>query len=439
MSIVRSSFLRNVAGTLFRQLASGLLNLLTVILVARILGPAGNGSYAVALLLPTLLATFLNFGVSSANVYYLASRNVDLKTASFVTLWLSIIFSVFGLVIGTISINFSDQIFPGIDKSVLFLSLASFPFLLFLQAAGGLLQGTQDFRAFNLTLIVPSLVTLLTTGSLAALGRLDLHSVVGCYLSGQVLGVIAAVIPIVTGRKWRQTAPACEKRLYLSRVFSYGLKAYASNVVTFFNYRADLFLVNFFLGPFAAGLYVVAMQFAEKLWLLSQAVSTVFLPKIAELSGNEGERQRLTPLVSRWTLLLTLFAAICLGLIFDVVVRLLIGNEFSGATLVLLLLLPGVVAWAPARVLANDMAGRGRPDINLYIACVIMGVNLAGNLILIPLLGLMGAALSTLIAYCLMLVMTVRSFVRLSGVGWRECLEIRRIDIATGVAALSRR
>lgn len=409
--VLRSSFLKNVGGTFVRQVASGLLSLATVVLIARLLGPSGSGAYAVALLLPSLLATFLNLGVSAANVYFLASRKVDLRTAFVVTSYLSLFCTLGGLVVGAGIVSFFGAVaFPGVAIGTLALALAAFPFMLMLGAAGGLLQGLQDFRAYNLTLLVPPLVTLMGAGALAALGRLDIFSVMMCYLIGQVCGAAWTTASLLRRIEWNQQLAVHSRRRYLAEILGYGLKAYASNIVTFFNYRADLFLVNFFLGPSASGIYVIAMQFGEKLWLLSQAISTVFLPRISALANDEDQRKRITPLVARWALLLTLLAAVVLVIVFDPAVKLLIGDEFSAATWILLLLLPGIVAWAPARILANDIAGRGKPEVNLGIAVLVMLSNIVGNIALIPILGISGAALSTSFSYLLMLVLTYFKF-----------------------------
>ena len=65
-----ASLFKNSSTTLGRQLAAGLLQLGTVIVIARVYGAKANGAYAVALLLPTMLSTFLNFGVGPANVFF---------------------------------------------------------------------------------------------------------------------------------------------------------------------------------------------------------------------------------------------------------------------------------------------------------------------------------------------------------------------------------
>jgi O-antigen/teichoic acid export membrane protein len=51
---------RSIGATLGRQVFAAMLNLLTVVLIARVYGPEGNGAFAMALLLPSMLASFLN-------------------------------------------------------------------------------------------------------------------------------------------------------------------------------------------------------------------------------------------------------------------------------------------------------------------------------------------------------------------------------------------
>ena len=71
------------------------------------------------------------------------------------------------------------------------------------------------------------------------------------------------------------------------------------NVLQFFNYRLDLFLVNYFLGPSGVGIYTVAVSMGEMLWYLPNAVSFVIFPKAANTSKEA--MNRFTPRVSRHT------------------------------------------------------------------------------------------------------------------------------------------
>ncbi|MDZ7782930.1 MAG: polysaccharide biosynthesis C-terminal domain-containing protein [Halioglobus sp.] len=90
-----------------------------------------------------------------------------------------------------------------------------------------------------------------------------------------------------------------------------------------------------------------------------------------------------------------------LGLIGYPLITLIFGDAFKEAYVPLLVLLPGIVMASGARVLANDIAARGRPELNMYTSVVVVTVNVLGNMLLIPLYGLAGAAIATSIAYAL--------------------------------------
>ena len=89
----------NIAATLARQLGAGVLQLLTLALIARVFGPQGNGAYAVALLLPTTLASLLNLGIGSANIYYLGAARVGAAAALRTTFKLHAVIALLGLAV----------------------------------------------------------------------------------------------------------------------------------------------------------------------------------------------------------------------------------------------------------------------------------------------------------------------------------------------------
>jgi len=75
------------------------------------------------------------------------------------------------------------------------------------------------------------------------------------------------------------------------------------------------------------------------------------------------------------------------------------GDEYQASLEPFLWLLPGVIAGAGARVFSNAIAAIGRPEWNFYVSLLVVSINVLCNLLLIPLLGLVGAAIATTIAY----------------------------------------
>jgi O-antigen/teichoic acid export membrane protein len=80
-----------------------------------------------------------------------------------------------------------------------------------------------------------------------------------------------------------------------------------------------------------------------------------------------------------------------------------------------LVLLPAVVSLSLGKVLTTYLAGRGRPGVISIGAGVTLALNLAANVFLIPVYGIVGAAAASLISYTAMTAMMLVVACRLSG------------------------
>ena len=391
------TILKNVIVTLGRQLGAGILQLVTLAIIARVFGPSGNGAYTLTLLLPTLLATFLNLGMSPANVYFLGAKKVNAQYAWNVTLKISVWLVFLGWGIGAYLLSFHHQtLFPDIPSTLLILSLGCFPLVLLTANISSFFQGLQQFKQFNIVLLLQPVLNLITISMLIILGIEDLLYIMMSYFGSLFITLCVAYRLL---KKLLSSTQYPKPPNYGKQLLNYGYKAHFSNILAFVNYRADLFILGYFLGPLPVGIYVIAVNITEKLWLLSTAISTVLLPKLSELSDEEDKRKVLTPLISRWVLWLTLMASALLALVGEWLIRFIFGTEFDAAYTAILYLLPGIVFGASSKVLANDIAARGRPELNLATSWISVTINVLGNIILIPKMGLLGAALATSISY----------------------------------------
>lgn len=390
----------NIFLTISRQGFAVIFGLGISIILARSLGPTGNGQYAMGILLPTMLVSFLDLGVSSANVYFIASERIKPLSAFKTNLWFWFVLCIVGILITVLVLRFqSNNWFPGVPLDILWLGMLAFPLALLQAFLSSLLQGLQDFKNYNYASLITPSVTLLLAIVLVGIFKLNVFGAVLSFIIGNLCGLIATLIIL---KPYLQNNMECEKRSvenYTKECLKYGWKAHLSNILAFINYRADLFLVNFFLTPAATGMYLIAIQFAERLWILSQAVSTVLLPRLSEMHKEEEKRQLLTPLIARWVLLVSAVGTLVLALIASSLINSLYGEEFAPAVGALLWLLPGVLMGSMSRILANDIAARGKPELNLYTSILVVSVNIIGNIVLIPKHGIEGAAMATTIAY----------------------------------------
>lgn len=396
-----STLRRNISMTLVRQILVNVAQLMLVVLIARQLGAEGNGHYAMALLLPTLLVNFLNLGVAPATVYYVGRSEFTAWQAARENLRLGVAITTVGVAFALpVLLVWGESLFPDVPQHLLLAGLAAFPVSLLLAYLNSIFQGLEDFRIFNTTTLLPPYVALV--GVVIALYGLQagVLGAVLAYLLGQSVGLLLVIL--LLARRTRGASAECGPREvldYRRKTIQYGWKAHLSNIMAFVNYRADIFLVNFFLNPVATGLYVVAVQIAEGLWMLSHAASAVLLPRLSAMHEDPHARLALTRksfmVVSGLTTVASAVAAVALywflGPIF--------GEQYWEALPAFLLLLPGIVAGAGSRMQSNCIAAAGKPEWNTYVAAMVVCVNVALNIVLIPILDISGAAMATSVAY----------------------------------------
>ncbi|MDD2557440.1 MAG: flippase [Desulfuromonas sp.] len=400
--VASSPLRRNIGMTLGRQLLASFAQFLLVVLIARELGPEGNGFYAMALLIPTMLASFLNLGVGPATVYHVSRGDFDIHQVLAGNLRLALVVATVGVACAfPVMLVWGENLFPGIPQGLLWLGLASFPLTLLLTYMNTIFQGLENFRAFNLTVLLPSYINL--AGGVFALYILQvgLLGVMVAYITGQLTGLLVVFIMLYRCKAfYRQTANSIPFKTYSCKVLSYGLRAHLSNIMTFVNYRADIFLVNLFLTPAATGIYVIAVQIAEKLWVLSQAVSTVLLPRLSSMHENPKGLFALTNKVFLVVSGLTALASVVIAIAFYWLISPVFGEKYLEALPAFLWLLPGVVALAGSRIYSNCIAAVGKPEWNMYSAIGVVTINVVGNILLVPQFGIVGAAWATSVAYC---------------------------------------
>jgi len=411
----------DIAMTFSRQFLAGIMQLGLLLIIARGLGPEGAGTYAVALLLPSIMSQLLNLGLASANVYFVASRRFPLAQVWVASRDLVLLMGVLGLALGAgLVLLVGELAFPGIPQVVLLSALLIYPTSLMAGVVSGLFQALQDFRAFNIAVLVQPVLSLVAVCLLWLTDQMDIAAVLIVVALAHALALAVALA--LFGRRTPLAATGVARMEYLRPAISYGVKAHLGNILSFLNYRLDMFLVNLLVGPAAAGIYTVAVRLTEQLWMISQSVSTVIFPRLSAMANDETARRAFTPLMARIVLWVTLAAAGLLAGIAQPLIRLLFGSEFIGAVAALLILLPGIVLLSLGSVVANDFAARGWVGINMVLAALVLLVNTSANLVLIPQFGFVGAAIATTLAYTFNVTVGLLLQWRLIGVPWWECM-----------------
>lgn len=170
------------------------------------------------------------------------------------------------------------------------------------------------------------------------------------------------------------------------------------------NEKVDILMLAWLVEPDRLGIYAAATRLSAMASLGLAGLNAAYMPRIAR-AWAEGDRQRTEMLCVEAARVGTLVVSIMLlgAILFGETVLAVFGAEFRAGAGVLQLLILGQIGVAAAGVAGGLAVITGRDT--LPMAGVITGIalNIALNLLLVPWLGIAGAALATCIALSLSL------------------------------------
>tara|TARA_B100001059_G_scaffold235749_1_gene282637 strand:+ start:299 stop:1621 length:1323 start_codon:yes stop_codon:yes gene_type:complete len=396
---MKKGVFHNSVLTLIRQVLSIGFGLLATMIIARVLGAEGQGKYTLAILLPTLLYTLLNSGLSASTVYFIGKGKYTDDEVYSTNLLSSLLLSAFSMLVGgVIVLFFKEYFFEGLASQLLVYTLLILPLIFLQRNLQTIFQGKEEFEKFNLIVILNQFGLLFFSFVFLYVLDLGLIGAIFSFASSQLIMLFASFYFLHQsyGLFW----PKKYSIQYFKEGFTFGVKGHLSNVLSFVNYRIDMFLIAYFIDDVAVGIYSIAVLLVERVWLVSQSVSTVLFARVANLN-TDFERNRFTSLAARNTFFITFLGGLFLAIFSHWIIVILFGDEYVNSIIPFLYMIPGVVIFSLGKVLANDFTGRGYPEINTYIAFVVALTNFGLNIWLIPTYGIKGAALATSTSYIL--------------------------------------
>ena len=184
----------------------------------------------------------------------------------------------------------------------------------------------------------------------------------------------------------------------LKEMLHYGAFMQLSTLVSTLNKRLSLYLLNTHCDEKSIGVYASGTQVTEGVNIVGQSIGLV---AFSSLSNTEKE-QRASQLTLRFmkvAISLTFTALLVLCLLPTSFFEWLFSGEFAGMRAIILLMAPGIVFFSAHTVLANYFSGTGQPKYNLYASLIGLSVTIIAAFVLIPWLGIRGAAITASLTY----------------------------------------
>jgi O-antigen/teichoic acid export membrane protein len=407
-----SGYLRRLATTGAAYTAASILSKLIAVallpLYTRYLTLADYGAAEVMFAAIVFASIVVRFGLIEAvlRFYYKDDEDPDRVVASsFAGLfWLATIGALVALPFATpISEALLDRPAPDLARVAIggLWVLTMFEFML------TLFRLEERARAFFVTTIVNVLVTVgLTVVLVVGAGEGARGLLVGSYASGAafVLGLIVL--------QRRRLSLFFDSAL-LRRLLRFGLPTMPAEVSLYLLNFVDRIIIVRSLGLAEAGLYSLAVKFAQAVNVLVRGFQLAW-PPLAYSIRDDGEARR------TYATVVTLFVAGCAFVVTGMwlfsrwIVRALAAPKFFDSYEAVGLISTAVTLYAVYMVLVVILGRTGRTEFNLPATLAALAANVFLNLILVPPLGIVGAGLALVASYvvvlALMYVFTQRLF-----------------------------
>lgn len=417
-------FIKHFLLTFSAKITTVVFHLAAVIVIARVLGPEGNGEYALIILIPSILVLVGNLGLGLANIYFGGSKKYEwaqivsnsVVSAVMLGIPLTIAFLAYFLVS-------PPSFLAEIEPRSLVLATLTVPFSLLTIYFNLVLLGNNRVKEYNTVLVIQGGASLLLTLFLLLALNGGIFSAILAWTIGTVMATILSFLFV---RRITRIVWSFHPRLFKDSL-RFGIQGFLGNIIQFLNYRLDMLMVAHFMSVIFVGYYSVAVIIAESLWYLPAAAGTIVLARTPGLSIDEANRS--TPQICRTTFFITILTSLALFGLGKYIIILFFGSTFLPAAEPLWILLPGIVALSICKVLSHDMVGRGKPMINTVAAGVSLAVNIPLNLLLIPKMGISGAALASTVSYTLVTVVVLIYFLSVSKNSLFDTIVIKPRDL----------
>jgi len=394
--------------------------------------------------LPFILTAVANLGLATSLVYFIRRKKYGLKEVSQTV---SMVAVVWGGAVALMAMGVCAFLLPAIEPAwqitpwIYVPVCLCVPFQLVSSYFNSIQLATDRVRDYNLVHLATAssflplfLVFYFTSGESAARGIADARLVSAVTITVLTLWMLRG---IVSFRPRLHSA-------FLRDGLAFGWKANATSVLTYLNHRLDLFMIPLvFVGVAglsgrelvkeAAGqvaLYSWAVTFAELVWHFPEATRDLFFSKVASVTHEEA--RKLTPTLARLSLVVAILGSAAIYLTIDPVLH-WATITFKGKPTwrvdwaptvmpALLVLMPGTITFTLAKILQNDLAGRGHLGACIW-ACLVNLVTMVGlDLLWIPKEGALGAARASSISFVVSSVYTLWAYQSAGGAKWWQCV-----------------
>jgi O-antigen/teichoic acid export membrane protein len=417
------NFLKSAVLTFFTNVVLMFTVVANTIITSRALGTEGKGVLAVSQNILSFSIIVFGLGLTASNIYFVGEDKENSRKITFINIVLPILSAAILIPLYFLNNKFRFGIFKGVDDVILVLVLITIPFLTLKTSLVTIVLGMQEVVEYNKLNMLDKVLTMV----MLVIGVLAYRSPISVIITNLLSIIVVLFFTLKKINSKTQGEYSFDIKLF-KRMLHYGIKAQIGNLVQLLNYRVNIFIINYFLVIDQVGIYSNAVALGETLWQVSGSIATIIFPMT---SGSKDKEQlgSFINKVTRISFALIIIFSIFLALISDKVILIMFGEEFLKASEALLYLLPGISIFSISNILANYMAGIAKVQYNIYSSIISLVVTLVFNLLLVPRLGINGAAISTSLSYFVFTASSIYFYKNITKSRVRDIIILKKEDI----------
>jgi O-antigen/teichoic acid export membrane protein len=195
----------------------------------------------------------------------------------------------------------------------------------------------------------------------------------------------------------------------------FGVQVFGAMAANTINYQADILLIGYFLTATDVGYYAVAVSLSRFFWLIPDSIHRITYPATSDYwaKNNHTALNKMIDKSMKYTTCILLLFGLGVGFFAKEIITTIFGNEFIRAVLPLQILIIGTVIFGIFKAVGGALGGIERVDLILKIAGLGALVNIILNISLIPLFGILGAAIATITSFSFVSILSLNFICKL--------------------------
>lgn len=390
----RQTIVKNVFWLSFSQIVSRLIRAVIIIYAARILGAAGYGIFSYVLGLAGFFTIFSDLGIS-ALLTREASQKPEKKLYYFSTAFGIKVFLLLGT---TALLIWVAPYFSKIEEAT-----ALIPFIALLVIFDGLREFCLSFFRAKEKMELEAFVAILTNVSITVFGFVVLYfsattqALTFSYIASTGVGALTAII-ILRG-EFKKIINYFDRTL-IKPLFNSAWPMTLSAVLGTFMLNTDVIMLGWWRTAAEIGYYSAGQRIIQVLYTLPGIIASAIFPAISRLVGQKDNRRVGLLMEKGVTSVLSIAIPLVVGgiILSQSIIELLYGKEYlpSAEAFRILLITPLLIF--PGMLIGNlILAYDKQRKMSFYLFFAAFG-NIVFNAILIPVWGIAGAAIATVVA-----------------------------------------